>query len=105
MPARTTPRRCPRLKEGDIRDAAEKAWCATKRAEEPGTTSMTTNGLDALAGVDRRLGMTNSRNAGFSYSPGRRYASARPGWDSDVVTGAPGTFHRVKNSTNIGSDK
>ena len=48
-----------RLQQGDIRDAAEKAWCATKRAtdalilaqtgEEPETTAMTTEGLLALA--------------------------------------------------------
>ena len=46
---------------GDVRDAAEKAWCATKRAtdglilartgEEPVTTARTTDELDAL--VDR----------------------------------------------------
>ena len=50
-----------RLDHGDIRDAAEKAWCATKRAtdalilartgEEPVTTARTTDELDAL--VDR----------------------------------------------------
>ena len=49
------------LDRGDIRDAAEKAWCATKRAtdglilartsEEPVTTARTTDELDAL--VDR----------------------------------------------------
>ena len=48
-----------RLEHGDIRDAAEKAWCATQRAtdalilarsgEEPETTAMTTEGLLALA--------------------------------------------------------
>ena len=48
-----------RLDNGDIRDAAEKAWCVTKRAtdalilaqtgEEPETTAMTTEGLLALA--------------------------------------------------------
>ena len=48
-----------RLDHGDIRDAAEKAWCATKRAtdglilartsEEPVTTARTTDELDALA--------------------------------------------------------
>ena len=48
-----------RLEQGDIRDAAEKAWCATKRAtdalilartgEEPIITAATTNGLDSLA--------------------------------------------------------
>lgn len=46
---------------GDVRDAAEKAWCATKRAtdglilartgEEPVTTARTTDELDAF--VDR----------------------------------------------------
>ncbi len=50
---------------GDIRDAAEKAWCATRRAtealilartgEEPRTTTGTTNGLDALAREDPRV--------------------------------------------------
>ncbi len=48
-----------RLIAGDIRDAAEKAWCATKRStdglilartgHEPETTSGTTEGLLALA--------------------------------------------------------
>ena len=48
-----------KLAEGDVRNAAEKAWCATKRAtdalilartgEEPPTTAMTTEGLLALA--------------------------------------------------------
>ena len=51
-----------RLTAGDIRDAAEKAWCATNRAtdalilartgEEPVTTARTTNELDRLAGRD-----------------------------------------------------
>ena len=53
-----------RLAVGDIRDAAEKAWCATKRAtdalilartgEEPGTTAITSDELDALARYDSR---------------------------------------------------
>ena len=48
-----------RLEEGDIRDAAEKAWCATRSAtdalimaitgEPPSTTAATTNNLDSLA--------------------------------------------------------
>ena len=48
-----------KLAEGDIRDAAEKAWCATKRAtdalvlartgQEPPATAMTTEGLLGLA--------------------------------------------------------
>ena len=47
------------LEHGDIRDAAEKAWGATKRATdalilartgaEPSTTAATTNNLDSLA--------------------------------------------------------
>ena len=51
-----------RLAVGAIRDAAEKAWCATKRAtdalilartgEEPRTTARTTDELDNLAGRD-----------------------------------------------------
>ena len=54
-----------RLAAGDTRDAAEKAWCATKRAtdalilartgEEPVTTARTTNELDRLAGRDTNL--------------------------------------------------
>ena len=54
-----------RLAAGDIRDAAEKAWCATKRAtdalilartgEEPVTTARTTNELDRLAGRDSNV--------------------------------------------------
>ena len=49
-----------KLAEGDIRDAAEKAWCATKRAtdalilartgEEPPTTSMTYRGPSGWLG-------------------------------------------------------
>ena len=54
-----------RLAAMDIRDAAEKAWCATKRAtdalilartgEEPGPTALTSNELDALAREDERV--------------------------------------------------
>ena len=54
-----------RLEAGDVRDAAEKAWCATKRAtdalilartgEEPRTTARTTNELDSLASRDSRI--------------------------------------------------
>ncbi len=50
-----------RLDAGDIRDAAEKAWCATKRTtdalilahtgEEPPTTAATTDHLDDLCRV------------------------------------------------------
>ena len=51
-----------RLEQGDIRDAAEKAWCATKRAtdalilartgEHPGPTGLTSDGLDDLVVAD-----------------------------------------------------
>ena len=56
---------------GDVRDAAEKAWCAVKRAtdalilirtgEEPVTTAATTNGLDALARRDPDTRMLQGR--------------------------------------------
>ncbi len=54
-----------RLEAGDIRDAAEKAWCATKRAtdalilahtaEEPPTTAATTDHLDDLCRFDPEI--------------------------------------------------
>ena len=54
-----------RLDALDVRDAADMAWCATKRAtdalilartgEEPATTAMTSDGLDALADGDDRV--------------------------------------------------
>ena len=54
-----------RLEAGDIRDAAEKAWCATKRAtdalilarteEMPATTAITTACLDDLAREDEAV--------------------------------------------------
>ena len=50
------------MDQGDIRDAAEKAWCATKRAtdalllartgEDPAVTARTSDGLDLLAQQD-----------------------------------------------------
>ena len=52
-----------RLQAGDIRDAAEKAWCATKRAtdalilartgEEPRTSGQTTRGIRLLRREDQ----------------------------------------------------
>ena len=51
------------LEAGDVRDAAEKAWCATKHATdalilartgvEPQISSHTTRGIAALAGEER----------------------------------------------------
>ena len=51
-----------RLEQHDIRDAAEKAWCATKRAtdalilartgEQPGPTGLTSDVLDDLVAAD-----------------------------------------------------
>ena len=61
------------LANGDIRDAAEKAWCATKRAtdalilartdREPNTTSQTSGGLRSLARNDARFQSLRSRYA------------------------------------------
>ena len=55
-----------RLSAGDIRDAAEKAWCATKRAAdglvtartgtEPAKSPITTRELRRLARADRSVG-------------------------------------------------
>lgn len=52
-----------RLEQGDIRDAAEKAWCATKRATDalilaligqgPGPTGFTSDCLDDLVASGR----------------------------------------------------
>ena len=54
-----------RLAAGDIRDAAEKAWCATKRAtdalilartgREPESSTETSSGLRQLSGNDSRI--------------------------------------------------
>ena len=61
------------LAEGDIRDAAEKAWCATKRAtdalilsrtgRDPQTTSQTSGGLRSLAREDERFQSLRTRYA------------------------------------------
>ena len=60
-----------KLEQGDIRDAAEKAWCATKRAsdalilartgEEPERTPATSRELNRLAEDDPRVRMLIGR--------------------------------------------
>ncbi len=60
-----------RLAAGDIRDAAEKAWCATLRAtqalilarigEEPFTTAAASDELDSLARKDQRCEILKAR--------------------------------------------
>lgn len=60
-----------RLAAGDLRDAAEKAWCATKRAtialilartgREPTTTTQTSGGLRVLARNDERYRSLRTR--------------------------------------------
>ena len=60
-----------RLSAGDIRDAAEKAWCATKRAadglivartgEEPAKSPVTTRELNRLAIDDPDIGRLADR--------------------------------------------
>ena len=63
-----------RLAEGDVRDAAEKSWCATKRAaealvlahtgREPEIPSQTSAGLRRLSHDDFRFrGLRNHYNA------------------------------------------
>ena len=60
-----------RLDAGDLRDAAEKAWCAAKRAtdalilaltgEEPPTTAATTDLLDNLCRVTSQIEILQGR--------------------------------------------
>ena len=60
-----------RLAQGDIRDAAEKAWCATKRAtdalilartgEEPQKSPHTSQALNKLREHDSQIGSLISR--------------------------------------------
>jgi hypothetical protein len=60
-----------RLSAGDIRDAAEKAWCATKRAadglivartgDEPERSPLTTRELNRLAVDDQDIGRLADR--------------------------------------------
>ena len=60
-----------RMDAGDIRDAAEKAWCATKRAadglivartgQEPEKSPVTTRELNRLAVDDPRIGRLADR--------------------------------------------
>ena len=60
-----------RLQAGDIRDAAEKAWCATKRAtdalilartgREPRTSGQTTRGLRLLRRTDQIFDQMETR--------------------------------------------
>lgn len=62
---RMHPQALERMEQGDIRDAAEKAWCATKRAtdalilarigDEPFKTPDTSRGLDTIAHQDQRV--------------------------------------------------
>ncbi len=59
------------LEQGDIRDAAEKSWCATKRStdalilartgEEPEKSPVTSKELRELAGKDPRVDVLVSR--------------------------------------------
>lgn len=60
-----------RLEQHDIRDAAEKAWCATKRAtdalilartgEQPGPTGLTSDVLDDLVAADPAVASLQDR--------------------------------------------
>ena len=60
-----------RLEEGDVRDAAGKAWCATQRAtdalvlarigEQPPTTAATTDHLDDLCRISPEVQMLQGR--------------------------------------------
>ena len=50
-----------RLDEGDVRDAAEKAWCATKRATDALILART--GVEPERSTDTRIGLERLANA------------------------------------------
>ena len=108
-----------RLEQDDIRDAAEKAWCATKRAtdalilartgEEPPTTAITSNELDALSRRDPAVkpwsdaitaasaNSTGPVSTTASATPKLRAASAKPPTTSATPSGWPPYKRPAKN--------
>ena len=95
-----------RLDAGDIRDAAEKAWCATKRAtaalilartgDEPGTTAATSDGLDDLA----------RRDSGAKSLQGRYYSRIHQLHGACFYDGRcnPDTARRIRETARYISD-
>ena len=90
-----------RLEAGDIRDAAEKAWCATKRAtdalllartgEDPSTIVLTSDRLDALVRQDE----------GVKSLVGRFYSRLSQLHDSCFCVGVcnPETERRIRETS------
>ena len=90
-----------RLAAGDIRDAAEKAWCATKRAtdalilartgEDPSTIILTSDRLDALVRQDE----------GVKSLVGRFYSRLSQLHDSCFCVGVcnPETERRIRETS------
>lgn len=96
-----------RLDALDVRDAADKAWCATKRAtdalilsrtgEEPRTTAMTSDGLDALARRDGRVRIL----VGRYYS---RVSQLHGQCFYDGRCGSPDTERRIRETSEYIAD-
>ena len=96
-----------RLDVRDVRDAADKAWCATKRAtdalilartgEEPGTTALSSDGLDALARVDQRVrSLVGRYYSRISQLHGQCFYDGR--------CGAPDTERRIRETSEYITD-
>ena len=96
-----------RLEQGDIRDAAETAWCATKRAtdalllahtgEQPGPTGSTSDGLDDLVDSDPSAASLQGRyysrlsqlhGAGFYTGACNQHTERRINETADYIAGA-----------------
>ena len=63
-----------RLAQGDIRDASEKAWCATKRATDALILARTGEEPETSPGTSRGLGELVSRDENLRFLVGRYYS-------------------------------
>ena len=99
-----------RLRQGDIRNAAENAWCATKRAtdalimartgQEPQTTAMTTAGLLTLARESTNVETLIGRYlACISYLHGSCFQNGTCGPDTERRI--RDTIHYIRNTEDL----
>ena len=63
-----------RLAQGDIRDASEKAWCATKRATDALILARTGEELETSPGTSRGLGELVRQDETVRFLVGRYYS-------------------------------
>ena len=101
------------LEAGGLRDAAEKAWLATKRAtdalillrtgEEPRTSGQTTRGLRSLRRVDPSLESLRLRYAArLSYLHGRCFYDGILEPEEDVIGDIRETSDYIQDAENQG---